>query len=709
MDRWFDLGLIVWIVACVCMPTRLSAEHLEPATSDALKDRPVTTGHNEAAKLLLQLDRTSRVAGNIGDIYDNRDRGHSQINLPWFGQLQRIVYDDAERKANQDWALATTVRPAIIVGNSSTSAPPTQGGSNPRVMYTNLRGLELGWAQYVNSNLYVYPEHRDYEPGRFGIAHAGDLYHANTPYVVISRGSSGSDRPFVHAILWTLAAMRPEVKQQLAREHLLMPTVQMVLRRSLEPVTDDESYLSVKAHPTVFDGKQLRPERMVRMAHRISTDRLPPIALMQVITESPSLRGRDYVLDNQPERWGTTPAAISRVYRGPRADYKLVIDLEESHDANDKPLTYHWRLLRGDADLVRIKPLNESSRRVEIHVAFHNEPFTTEDAAGVETRRVDIAAFVHNGDYYSPPSIISIYMPPAQRHTLDADGRVIEIGSGAFASALAEPVSLDQVLKGTGYVNDWPGLIDHMLSDAPAAKLLRSMMSPSRREQLRVVQDKLAAPLEDLRTERAAFDKAHAIWQEAGDDDAFAKSQLQVKRDTAERLVEDARQQLCRLLFAMDTPWGQTIANFFVDALRELRDNPTLYTDHQDTLAPLVEEPGGGGSRALRERLEKLWILRQVDGRWRINAARNGDAPLDQRVTAFERNQLAALHEHLLTTLCGNRLALPEPITDDPRVTRPEIYRDVYNYDEQGTLLAWTRYGQETPKRFNAEGQEVSD
>ena len=54
----------------------------------------------------------------------------------------------------------------------------------------------------------------------------GDVYPANTPYVITSQGSSGSDQVFLSAVACTLAAFRPETKELLVRTGTLMPTVQ---------------------------------------------------------------------------------------------------------------------------------------------------------------------------------------------------------------------------------------------------------------------------------------------------------------------------------------------------------------------------------------------------------------------------------------------------------------------------------------------------
>src|SRR5204863_8237323 len=59
----------------------------------------------------------------------------------------------------------TWTRDHVTFGNSSTSAPAHLGGSNPRTAYTSARGLDMLYKQYRGNNLYIYPEHRDHDPG----------------------------------------------------------------------------------------------------------------------------------------------------------------------------------------------------------------------------------------------------------------------------------------------------------------------------------------------------------------------------------------------------------------------------------------------------------------------------------------------------------------------------------------------------------------
>ena len=129
-----------------------------------------------------------------------------------------------------------------------------QGGSNARNYYASSEGLAFLFKQYVSNNLYIYPEHLDHDPGHNGVGGYGDLFPTNTPYLITSQGSSGSDQPFMRALPYVLAAFRPEVKKRLIQTGMLMPTIQMILRINNPHLSSSKDYLTGKAHPTVFPG-----------------------------------------------------------------------------------------------------------------------------------------------------------------------------------------------------------------------------------------------------------------------------------------------------------------------------------------------------------------------------------------------------------------------------------------------------------------------
>jgi hypothetical protein len=370
---------------------------------------------------LRDLFRLGRAAGNRGDLYDNRDRGHSALPPENHPQVTAIRYGEAARAADVDYGLNDRIlfdRPTF--GNSSTAL--TSGPlwrSLPRAALTRADGAGPWrlWEAYVANQIYVYPSHRDVTPER------GDLMPANTPYMIVAQGSSGSDRPFLEAVAMILAAFRPETKARLVEEGLLAPTVQFVFRRSQRSVLSRDNYMSGLAHPSAFSPYEIGLARMVSLANSIAPDAIPPLVRLRVVEEDEPREGLDYFGEGLSERFFDTPAAIGRIWRGKDYTRRMLVSAEDSVDPNGRPLEFHWRLLRGDPERVRITPAADG-RRAAIEIDWQG-PRPVAEESPIASARVDIGVFASNGAHDSAPAIISIALPlqETRRYEPGPDGR----------------------------------------------------------------------------------------------------------------------------------------------------------------------------------------------------------------------------------------------------------------------------------------------
>ena len=389
--------------------------------------KPIAVGLGKVGDLLRRWDEEGTAAGNHGDLYDNHDGGHSNMDLAAFPRFTRIEFSDAAKKRGFHQGLQRSFRyNGVTIGNSSTAL--TAGAiwrCQGRLALTQPQTGLLISLQYIGNHLYVYPEHRDHDAGHNGADGKGygDVFPANTPYMIISQGSSGSDRVFLNAVAATLAAFRPEVKQQLAKVGMLMPTVQLIFRTSNKMVRKPEDYLTGKAHPTVFDGGQLDVEKMVTMAHDMTPDALPPLVQFKGIEEDQPVLGRDYFDVGPRKHLLDTPNAIARVVKSTKYVYRMVVSAELSKGIHGKPLEYHWVVLRGDADRIRINKLDEAGARAELLVPYH-ERRPIAPGAAMESNRVDIGVFVHNGDYFSPPAFICLFYLDNEKRVYDNQQRI---------------------------------------------------------------------------------------------------------------------------------------------------------------------------------------------------------------------------------------------------------------------------------------------
>jgi hypothetical protein len=393
----------------------------------AIDDRP--------ARELNRLFAAGRAAGNIGDLYDNRDNGHSSPDRRAMPQLTFTDYGENARAAG----IGVGVNPgllfnAVTIGNSSMAVT---GGpywrSQPRLALTHPGGAERLFREYAANHLYVFPEHRDYDSGH------GDVMPANTPYYLISEGSSGSDQPLLRAVASVLAAFRPEVKAFLKDNNLVMPTVQMIFRRGQNAVSSDGAYLSGAAHPAVFNGNNINLLRMIARANALERSDVPPMVRLSVIEETASSPLTD-LFTPQPERLFDTPGAIARVIRSTRFEHRMTVSAAGTVDPNGRALTFHWVVLSGDARRIRITPKNGRADTVELSVPWH-ERKPVPGRTDLFSNRVDIGVFAHNGVHYSAPAFISFTYPANQWREYGAEGRIrfVDYHASRYADRYADP------------------------------------------------------------------------------------------------------------------------------------------------------------------------------------------------------------------------------------------------------------------------------
>ena len=386
---------------------------------------PLAVGNDAVALQLNKWQKEGTAVGLSDILYDNHDRDHSNMNWKRFPQLTRIEYSEAAKQENLDNGLQHQFQfSKTTFGNSSTAMVGNPyWRSQPRLAYADGPATAQLAAQYFRNHLYVYPEHKDYDPGRNGNGGFGDVYPVNTPFLVVSQGSSYSDKPFLNAIAATLAAFQPDVMSKLEASGMVSPCMQMILRRCMNNVKTDADYLSGGAHPVVFDGQQLNVKRMIEMAHNISRSNIPPLAIMQVNNESESTVGKDYFEVSPREILFTSAVAIARVFRSTAMTKTITVDAGKSIDINNHKLTWHWAVLQGDPQKIQIQNLNKRRSKATITIEHHQRR-PVQPGSKTESGRVDIAVFVNNGTYFSPPSIISFYCPENEQRVYDTNGKI---------------------------------------------------------------------------------------------------------------------------------------------------------------------------------------------------------------------------------------------------------------------------------------------
>lgn len=355
-------------------------------------------------------------SGNFGDLYVNRDNGHSSLTYTNFPGLTPLVYSEEAKAKQANIGLPNAIFGYPVIGNASiaiTAGPFWR--SMPRAVQTD-PFLPVATFQLMMANqCWFYPAHRDYT------AETGDLYPVNMPYYIISKGSSSSDKPFMEAITATLAAFRPETKQSLISRSLLVPTLQMMLRATQKTLKTPEDYLTGLAHPVVFDVAHLNVEAMVSLAHELTPQDVPVPVVIRTLKDAQAEPGADY-FDLRPEGLFDTPFAIARVARNVRTKSRTMTLEAMVPGGSPQQSPFVWKLLQGDPAKVTIKPLTQNASQVEISVAYHGLYRPTPTAW--MTSRVEIGCFLKTGERYSMPSVVSLaYLPNEERLYRD-DGKI---------------------------------------------------------------------------------------------------------------------------------------------------------------------------------------------------------------------------------------------------------------------------------------------
>lgn len=637
----------------------------------------ITTRNDAVGKKLNEWFANGESAGLHSLSYENRDGGHSLFDVKTYPQLGTIQHSQEEWAQKRNIGPASIIRQEPVFGNCSMAAPADQGGSLPRLYMISRDGLNFLAGQYLSNNLFFYPEHQDYDPGYHGRGGWGDLYPANIPYLIISQGSSYTDQPFIQSFFSAAAALPKETQQGLIRHKLLIPTLQSIFRHSYNTVQSEEDYFTGKAHPPVFDGSQINEEKMIEMAHAMTPARVPPLAVLEIIDEDKPQPGIDF-FEPQPlqsEALATTPFAIARVFRGVARDRHITLSARKSTDILQRNITYRWALLQGDPNRVKIEPSADGTQAqitVQWHPAWEIRP-------GMQTHRVDIGLFAHNGFTWSAPAILSYYMLPNEQRFYDDAGRIQEVAYQSTNPDLGIPAGND--LR-------WLALANRLSSkdDDLSLRLLRDQLQPA----LITYLAKVAAELSPLQ-------------------EAWRKLQGDPNPDIAARAAESLQMLQTKLQTAIDQPippTNTTPVQQIEQAILHLTEDPALFITHQKEanrmLRVLPEADTATFRQSLQHALNLLALGRKADGTYFLHYP-------PEKLSQGERYQLRHLNLSLLANLFFyDFLDRPQPFAftiDALTVTKP--WRDVYSTDAQGKVLGWSRIGNGRFDQFNAQGKLV--
>ena len=398
--------------------------------------RPCNNNDHPAKAFLNAMWDQALIAGNFEDYYRNLDSSHSHITMKEYPQLNL---------GTAGWGYGNDPVPGLtnIVGNASVGIKGMYGYLRvyaPHAIYAGRID-----SQYRSNQHYVYPAvfDLDADPSVAQI----EPFCAMQPGATQSVGKSGSDQNIVQKIVWTLAAFKPEVKQILHDNGMLMPTIQMIFRRTR--VNSDEEYLTGKAHPAAFNDLDNGLE-MVQMAYSIDTGNMPPLVQLAVVDTtfgSPPQVNFNSGWTSSEIRY-ETPSSIATVFYGTEKTKTITVSAADSFDLNNNPLTFQWRVLRGDPAKIRIIPTEPDGS--EARIEFDWQPLHEIEGSKHTSSLAVVGVFAHNGSFYSPPAFVTCLSPWNERRTYNADG-LLETVTHLSSSINTEDVNL----YAFSYKKDW--------------------------------------------------------------------------------------------------------------------------------------------------------------------------------------------------------------------------------------------------------------
>ena len=314
---------------------------------------------------------------NTGDLYMNRDGGHSQLKTESFPGITVIKLDMEGREKGMDLNAPNMLFPYPVFGNCSRAfTEPRYWRSMPRaLMTTDSARLNEMMRYYLSNQIWVYPANKDYG------AEFGDVFQSVCPYFIVTEGISWSDQYYLRAALTLSASLKPEVKNEIVRRGALAPTIQKLLRSNLNSVTNAADYLTAKAHPTAMPPNGLNMEKAVREAKAMKIADIAPIVPLRVLCA-------DGISTTFPECTYLTPLAAAFILR------------DEKHDVRTFQITaqgaaeYHFAVVHGEA---KLQKLTADTYRVIVKRSDLSP-----------TNRVDVAVFGKSAtSSWGAPSFVS--------------------------------------------------------------------------------------------------------------------------------------------------------------------------------------------------------------------------------------------------------------------------------------------------------------
>jgi len=321
--------------------------------------------------------------GNSGDLYFNRDGGHSVLKVADFPGLTTVSLDADGQERRMDLDFPNIAFPYPVFGNCSRAM--VEGPfwrSLPRALMTSeVRRLGQMQKFYLSNQVWVFPAVYDCPP----VGTNGDVFASSAPYWITTQGKSWSDQYYLRAALEISRSMKPEVKREVVSRGLLAPTVQMILRKSLRGVESEDDYLTSKAHPTAFPTNGLDMARLKKVAAGLEKTSIPPVAVIGGVAA-----GRTAAPAPHPEMTYASLCACAFVLRAPDDVRKFAISAAGGDE-------YAFAAVHDETGAAKVEKTSPNAARI-----------TLDRTKMSPTNRVDVAVFARRkGTGWGAPAFAS--------------------------------------------------------------------------------------------------------------------------------------------------------------------------------------------------------------------------------------------------------------------------------------------------------------
>ncbi len=322
------------------------------------------------------------VGGNAGDLYMNRDGGHSRLVVTNFPGITEVKLDKTGRERRFDLDFPNIKFPYPVFGNCSRAyLHPVYWRSIPRAMMTSdTRRLSTMASLYTSNQIWVFPANADFPP----VGTNGDVFASIAPYWLVTQGRSWSDQYYLGAALEASRSFDPATKRDIVARRLLAPTIMTLIRKSLKGVKSEDDYLTGKAHPTCMPPNGLDLARLKKLSREMRASKVPP--LVRLARFGAPVKEKS----TTPELTYVTPFAVGVILRSPDDERTFNIAFAGADEVT-------CRIVHDPAGAGRIvEQLGGAVHLVIDRTKLHG------------TARVDLAAFGRNKETgWGAPSYVS--------------------------------------------------------------------------------------------------------------------------------------------------------------------------------------------------------------------------------------------------------------------------------------------------------------